>query len=285
MEKKNSFRKVWLKLRRNSDWGIQLTKSQLRKEPERVKVKSCFIQHERQCWRFSIDKETFFEPSESCSVVSDSLWSHGLYSPWNAPGQNTGVVSLSLLQGIFPTQGLNPGLLHCRWILYQLSHKWSQRILEWVAYPFSRGSSWPRDQTQVSRTAARFFTSWAVREAKDQCNIKVRVSWTPSLPGGYPDGNVVMEVGSKGEGLYSQLVYSAGTNTQLRKRDRQRPRRRKGDRDRQTGRWRLLREGSGSSFALVAPDRAQSEPQGTPSSVTNADFPKNHMELLFPRVY
>ena len=48
---------------------------------------------------------------------------HGLYSPWNSPGQNTGVGSLSFLQGIFPTQGLNPGLLHGRWILYQLSHK------------------------------------------------------------------------------------------------------------------------------------------------------------------
>ena len=43
--------------------------------------------------------------------------------PWNSPGQNTGVGSLSLLQGIFPTQGLNPGVPHCRWILYQLSHK------------------------------------------------------------------------------------------------------------------------------------------------------------------
>ena len=42
---------------------------------------------------------------------------------WNSPGQNTGVGSLSLLQGIFPTQGLNPGLPHCRQILYQLSHK------------------------------------------------------------------------------------------------------------------------------------------------------------------
>ena len=51
--------------------------------------------------------------------------------------QNTGVDSLSLLQGIFPTQGLNPGLPHCRWILYQLSHKGNPRILEWVAYPFS----------------------------------------------------------------------------------------------------------------------------------------------------
>ena len=64
--------------------------------------------------------------SESHSVVSDSLRPHGLYSPWNSPGQNTGVGSLSLLQGIFPVQGLNPGL-HCRRILYQLSHKGSPR--------------------------------------------------------------------------------------------------------------------------------------------------------------
>ena len=57
--------------------------------------------------------------SESRSVVSDSLRPHGLCSPWNSPGQNTGVGSLSLLQGIFPTQ----------------------------------------DQTQVSHTADGFFTS------------------------------------------------------------------------------------------------------------------------------
>ena len=63
--------------------------------------------------------------SESHSVVSDSLRPHGLYSPWNSPGQNPGVGSLSLLQGIFPTQGLNPGFPHCRQILYQLSHKGS----------------------------------------------------------------------------------------------------------------------------------------------------------------
>ena len=61
--------------------------------------------------------------SESHSVVSDSLLPHGLYSPWNSPGQNTGVGSLSLLQGIFPTQGSNLGLPHCRRILYQLSHQ------------------------------------------------------------------------------------------------------------------------------------------------------------------
>ena len=59
--------------------------------------------------------------SESRSVVSDSLQSHGLHSPWNSPGQNTGLGSLSLLQGIFPTQGSNPGLQHCRQSLYQLS--------------------------------------------------------------------------------------------------------------------------------------------------------------------
>ena len=67
--------------------------------------------------------------SESCSVVSDSLWLHGLYSPWNSPGQNTGVGNLSLLQEIFPTQGSNSGLMHCRRILYQVSHKGSPRKL------------------------------------------------------------------------------------------------------------------------------------------------------------
>ena len=68
-------------------------------------------------------------------------------SPWNSPGQNTGVGSFSLLQGIFPTQRLNPGLPHCRQILYQLSDQGSPRKLEWVAYPFSRGSSRPRNRT------------------------------------------------------------------------------------------------------------------------------------------
>ena len=88
--------------------------------------------------------------SENRSVMSDSLQTHGLYNPWNFPGQNTRVSSCSLLQGIFPTQGLNPGLLHCRWILYQLSQQASPRILECVAYLFSRGSSQPRNQTGVS---------------------------------------------------------------------------------------------------------------------------------------
>ena len=60
---------------------------------------------------------------ESGSVVSDALRPYGLYSPWNSPGQNTGVGSLSLLQRIFLTQESNWGLLHCRQILYQLSYQ------------------------------------------------------------------------------------------------------------------------------------------------------------------
>ena len=69
-------------------------------------------------WPFSNISE-----SESRSVTSDSLRPHGLCSSWNSPGQNTGVGSCSLLQESFPTQGSNPGLPHCRWILHQLSHQ------------------------------------------------------------------------------------------------------------------------------------------------------------------
>ena len=97
--------------------------------------------------------------SESHSVMSDSRDPHGLYSPWNSPGQNTAVGSLSLLQRIFPIQGSNPGLPRCRRILYQLSHKGSPRILEWLAYPFSSRSSRRRNQTGVSCVAGGFFTN------------------------------------------------------------------------------------------------------------------------------
>ena len=63
--------------------------------------------------------------AQSCLTL---LQPHGLSSPWNSPGQNTGVGSLSLLQGIFPTQGSNAGLPHCRRILYQLSHEGMREI-------------------------------------------------------------------------------------------------------------------------------------------------------------
>ena len=89
--------------------------------------------------------------SESPSVVSNYLWPHGLYSPWNSPGRNTGLGSLSLLHEMVPTQGSNPDVLHCTWILYQLSHKGSPRILEWVAYPFS--SRYKRYRLKVQSSA------------------------------------------------------------------------------------------------------------------------------------
>ena len=122
-------------------------------------------------------KAQFGFESESRSVISNSLWPHGLYSPWNSPAQSTGVGILFLLQGIFPTQGSNPGLPHCRQILYQLSHKGSARILEWVAYTFTSRSSWPRNWTAVSSIAGKFFTNWTIREAP-RFTPNVFWSWT-----------------------------------------------------------------------------------------------------------
>ena len=114
---------------------------------------------------------------------------------WHSPGQNTGVVSLSLLQGIFPTQGLNTGLLHCRQILCQLSHKGSPRILKWAAYPFFRGASWPRNWTRVSCIVGGFFINWAIREAQQEVRHKLVGTdtwrnagagcWSPSTGPGY----------------------------------------------------------------------------------------------------
>ena len=66
----------------------------------------------------SLVKSLSFFESESPSVVSDALRPHGLYRLWNSPGQNPGVRSLTLLQGIFPTQELNQSLLHGRQIVH-----------------------------------------------------------------------------------------------------------------------------------------------------------------------
>ena len=71
-------------------------------------------------WRTKIPQATWWKWK---SLSPDSLRSHLLYSPWNSPGQNTGVGSLSFLQGILPTQESNWGLPHCRQILYQLSYQ------------------------------------------------------------------------------------------------------------------------------------------------------------------
>ena len=99
--------------------------------------------------------------AQSCPALCDPM-------DCNPPGssvhvdsseKNTGVGCHALLPGIFSTQGSNPGLLHCRRSLYHLNHQGSPRILELVAYPFSRRSSQPRDRTQVSLIGGRFFTS------------------------------------------------------------------------------------------------------------------------------
>ena len=97
--------------------------------------------------------------------------------PGNSPGKSTGVGCRALLQGIFPTQRLIPGLPHCRQILYHLSHQGNPRILEWVACPFSRGSSQPRNQNGISCIAGRFFIGWVTREAP----LMSSVQFSPSV--------------------------------------------------------------------------------------------------------
>ena len=94
-----------------------------------------------------------------CSLPGSSV--HGILQPvlleW-----------VTIFQGIFPTQGSNLGLPHCRQILYSLSHQESPRILEGVAYPLSVESSRPRNLTGISCIAGRFFTSWATRDSKER---------------------------------------------------------------------------------------------------------------------
>ena len=144
-------------------------------------------------WHRQLMPEWLWSESEGRSVVYDYLRPHGLYSLWNSTGQNTGVGSLSLLQGIFPTRGSNPCLPYCRQILYQLSHQSSPRILEWVAYPFPSGSSRPRNWTGIScqtekATAPNSSTlawkiPWAEEPGRLQSMGSLRVGndWTTSL--------------------------------------------------------------------------------------------------------
>ena len=111
---------------------------------KRVRSQRRWAQQERRWQRQELKHHMKVKVTQSCPTLWDPR------DPWNSLGQNTGVGRLSLLQGIFPTQGSNPGLPHCRWIIYQLNHKGSPRIQEWVAYPFSTGSSIFRDWTCIS---------------------------------------------------------------------------------------------------------------------------------------
>ena len=94
-------------------------------------------------------------------------------------------VAFPISRGSSHNPRLKPGLLHCGQILYQLSHKGSSRILKWIDYPFSSGSSRPRNRTRFSCVAGGFFTNWAIREAL----MLWRRAWQPPpvfLPGDSP---------------------------------------------------------------------------------------------------
>ena len=98
-----------------------------------------------------------------CNPLNYSLPGSSVHE--DSPGKNTRVGCLALLQRIFPTQGSNPGFLHCRHILYHLTHQGSPRILEWITYPLSMESSRPRNQTKVSCITGVFFPCWTTRES------------------------------------------------------------------------------------------------------------------------
>ena len=99
--------------------------------------------------------------AQSCPTLWDPM--DYIYSPWHFPGQNTGAGSLFLLQGIFSTQESNPGLQHCRQILYQLSHQGNTRILVWVAYPFLQGI-FPTQELNRCLLHCRQIITWATRK-------------------------------------------------------------------------------------------------------------------------
>ena len=98
----------------------------------------------------------------------DSLRPHGLYIPWNSPGQNTGVVAFSFSKGSSQPRDqtrvsrIADRFRNCRQIFFQLSHNGSPRILECVAYSFPSGSSPRWHWTGVSCITGRFFTNWAI---------------------------------------------------------------------------------------------------------------------------
>ena len=117
-----------------------------------------------------IYKICFFLPSSFPSSILTLLYTPASLSlgfinfPRNSPGQNAGMGSLSFLQGIFPTQ-VKPRSPTLQMDSLPAEPQGKPKNLEWVAYPFFSGSSWPRNQTGVSCIAGRFFTNWAIREA------------------------------------------------------------------------------------------------------------------------
>ena len=125
----------------------------------------CLILISHLCWTPIFTSVCVCLVTQSCPTLCNPVDCSlpGSSSPLDSPGKNRSELH-TLLWEIFPTQGSNPGLPHFGWILYCLSHQGSPRILEWVVYPFSRGSSWFRNQTGASCIASGFFTSWATRK-------------------------------------------------------------------------------------------------------------------------
>ena len=126
--------------------------------------------------QFLIEDQLLACESKSCSVVSESLLPHGLYSPWNSPGQNMEWVAVPCSRGSSQSR-YRTQVPHCRGILYQLNHKESPRILERVAYPFSSGSFQPRNWTRLSCIAGGFFTNWAIRDLHAEYKDSVSIFW------------------------------------------------------------------------------------------------------------
>ena len=116
---------------------------------------------------------------ESHSVVSSSLRSYGLYSPWNSPGQNTGVGPLSLLQGIFHKSWVEPRSPTLQVDSWPAEPQGKPKNTGMVAYTFSSRSFWPRNRRGISWIAGGFFTNWTIREAQPHMallNTKNRIS-------------------------------------------------------------------------------------------------------------
>ena len=122
--------------------------------------------------------------SESHSVLSDSLWPQRLHCPWNSAGQNIGVGSHFVLQGIFPTQGLNPGLLHRRQILYQLSHQGSPWYNPWVREILWRRKWQPTTVILPGKSCGwrslLGYSSWGCKESyrKDWLHFHFHFKWS-----------------------------------------------------------------------------------------------------------
>ena len=119
---------------------------------------------------FSENFSAWLSPeSESCSVMSESLRTHGLYNPWNSSGQNIGVGNLPLLQGIFPSQVLNSCLPHWRQILYQLSHQGSSELTSNKAESMLQGVLVISSTSTPVRMAGKRKTSPLKMESKFHC--------------------------------------------------------------------------------------------------------------------